>query len=90
MRKAGVSAPEKLLVLAHGIGMMPVEMPLNAPTMGTVGAAGFTLEENMVISVDCLYFGSKIGPCHMENVFIVGKDGCEPVYRTPLELMGPR
>jgi len=90
MRRAGVSAPEKLLVLAHGVGMMPVEMPLKGPHMGTVGAAGFTLEENMVISVDCLYFGSKIGPCHMENVFIVGKDGCEPVYRTPLELMGPR
>ncbi len=90
MRKAGVSAPEKLLVFAHGVGMMPVEMPLPSPSMGTVGAAGFELEENMVISVDCLYFGSQLGPCHMENVFIVGRNGCEPLYQTPLELMGPR
>ena len=44
----------------------------------------------MVVSVDCLFFGAKIGPCHMENVFIVHADGPEPLYQTPLELMGPR
>ncbi|HWJ05572.1 MAG TPA: M24 family metallopeptidase [Steroidobacteraceae bacterium] len=90
MRAKGIAAPEKLLVFAHGVGMMPVESPVPGPSMGTRGAAGFTLEENMVVSVDCLFFGARIGPCHMENVFIIHADGAEPLYRTPLELMGPR
>ena len=90
MRRHNVPAPEKLLVFAHGVGSMPVESPVPGPSMGTRGAAGFTLEENMVVSVDCLFFGAKIGPCHMENVFIVHADGPEPLYQTPLELMGPR
>jgi Xaa-Pro aminopeptidase len=90
MRDKGIAAPEKLLVFAHGVGMMPVESPVPGPSMGTTGAAGFTLEENMVVSVDCLFFGAKLGPCHMENVFIIQRDGPEPLYKTPLELMGPR
>jgi hypothetical protein len=44
----------------------------------------------MVVSVDCLFFGARPGPCHMENVFIIGKEGPESLYQTPLELMGPR
>lgn len=90
MRARGISAPEKMLVLAHGIGMMPIESPIPGPSMGVEGARGFVVEENMVISIDCLYFGAKLGPCHMENVFIVGPDGVDSVYKTPLELMGPR
>jgi Xaa-Pro dipeptidase len=90
MRQRGVPAPEKMLVFAHGVGMMPVESPVAGPSMGTAGARGFTLEENMVVSVDCLFFGARLGPCHMENVFVVGADGAESLYRTPLELMGPR
>jgi Xaa-Pro dipeptidase len=90
MRRHGVAAPEKLLVFAHGVGSMPVESPVPGPSMGTRGAAGFTLEENMVVSVDCLFFGAKLGPCHMENVFIIHADGPEPLYQTPLELLGPR
>ncbi len=83
-------AAEKMLAFAHGVGMMPVESPVAGPSMGTAGARGFTLEENMVVSVDCLFFGAKLGPCHMENVFIIGKDGPESLYQTPLELCGPR
>jgi hypothetical protein len=48
------------------------------------------LEADMVVSLDCLYFGSKYGPCHMENVFIINKRGAESTYETPLELLGPR
>jgi Xaa-Pro dipeptidase len=90
MRARGVRAPEKMLVFAHGVGMMPVESPVAGPSMGLAGARGFTLEENMVISVDCLFFGARPGPCHMENVFIIGPHGPESLYRTPLELLGPR
>ena len=90
MRARGIAAPEKMLVFAHGVGMMPVESPVAGPSMGTAGARGFLLEENMVVSVDCLFFGAKLGPCHMENVFIVRPEGPESLYRTPLELMGPR
>lgn len=90
LREQGVSAPEKLLVVTHGIGHMPLEMPLPFPAHGLAGARGFTLEENMVVSVDCLYFGSQYGPCHMEAVYIVERDRAVSTYRTPLELMGPR
>ena len=90
MRERGIAAAEKMLVFAHGVGMMPVESPVAAPSMGVAGARGFTLEENMVISVDCLFFGARLGPCHMENVFVIGREGPESLYKTPLELMGPR
>lgn len=86
----GVPVPDKLLVLAHGIGHMTLEFPFEFPAQGRAGAAGFELEENMVISLDCLYFGGELGPCHMENVYIIGNDGAECTYATPLELLGPR
>ena len=87
---AGISAPDRLLVMAHGIGLTPVEFPLPYPSLGRAGVAGFELEPNMVISLDCLYFGSEHGPCHMENVFIIDQVGATPLYETPLELLGPR
>jgi Xaa-Pro dipeptidase len=90
LRKHGVSAPEKLLIVTHGIGLMPLEMPLPFPAQGLAGARGFTLEKDMVVSVDCLYFGSEFGPCHMEAVYIVEDDRAVTTYKTPLELLGPR
>jgi Xaa-Pro aminopeptidase len=89
-RAAGVPSPEKLLTFAHGLGHTPVEMPVGFPSYGLRGARGFPIEENMVISLDCLYFGGRYGPCHMENVFVIERDGPVPTYDTPLELLGPR
>ena len=89
-KAAGVPAPEKLLTFAHGIGLTPVEMPVGFPSLGLRGAKGFVIEENMVISLDCLYFGGKYGPCHMENVYIIEKAGPVPTYRAPLEVFGSR
>jgi len=40
-----------------------------------------------VISIDCLYFGSRLGPSHMENVFIVSDTGAEPLYHSTLDLV---
>jgi Xaa-Pro aminopeptidase len=90
LRKHGVATPEKLIAVAHGVGHMPVEIPVPYPSLGIRGARGFELEEGMVISLDCLYFGAELGPCHMENVFIIDAGGAESTYATPLELMGPR
>jgi len=90
LRKQGVAAPEKLIAVAHGVGHMPVEIPVPYPALGLRGARGFALEEGMVISRDCLYFGAELGPCHMENVFIINAGGAESTYATPLEIMGPR
>jgi len=86
VRDAGLPAPEKLLVLAHGVGYMPFEMPSAFPAYGRPAGKGFQIEKNMVLSVDCLYFGAKDGPCHMENVFVVGDDGARSLYRTPMDL----
>jgi Xaa-Pro aminopeptidase len=89
-KAAGVPAPEKLLTFAHGIGLTPVEMPVGFPSLGHRGAQGFPIEEDMTISLDCLYFGGRYGPCHMENVYITGRGAPEPTYSAPLEIGGPR
>ncbi len=79
--------PEKLLVVAHSVGLVPLESPVRYPGTGMHGAKeGFTAEPGMVISIDCLYFGSRLGPSHMENVFIVTEDGAEALYHYPLDL----
>jgi len=79
--------PDKLLVVAHSVGLVPLESPVRYPGTGLHGAKeGFTVESGMVISIDCLYFGSGLGPSHMENVFIVTDTGSEPLYHFPLEL----
>ena len=79
--------PDKLLVVAHSVGLVPLESPVKYPGTGLHGAKeGFAVEDGMVISIDCLYFGSGLGPSHMENVFIVNESGAEPLYRFPLDL----
>ena len=79
--------PEKLLLVAHSIGHVPLESPVAYPGTGLHAARdGFTVQQNMVISIDCLYFGSRLGPSHMENVFIVTEDGSESLYQYPLDL----
>ena len=90
LRRAGVSAPQRLLLLAHSVGHVPFEMPQPYPAYGRPDEKGFLVEENMVLSVDCLYFGGSLGPCHMENVFIIRKDRAESLYSVPLEILGPR
>ena len=80
--------PEKLLVVAHSVGLVPLESPVRYPGTGLHGAKeGFVVESGMVISIDCLYFGSGLGPSHMENVFIVNETGAEPLYDFPLDLV---
>ena len=87
LKAHGVAAPEKLLVVAHGIGLMPLEIPLPYPAAGLAGVKqGFVMEEGMLISLDSLFFGAKLGPCHMENVYAITADGPEPMYAAPLEL----
>lgn len=88
LKSKGVAAPEKLLVVAHGIGLMPLEIPLAYPAAGLAGVKqGFVMEEDMLISLDSLFFGAKLGPCHMENVYAITASGAEPMYAAPLELI---
>jgi Xaa-Pro aminopeptidase len=82
-----LAPPEKLLVVAHSVGLVPLESPVRYPGTGLHGATeGFEVEAGMAISIDCLYFGSGLGPSHMENVFIVNESGAEALYQFPLEL----
>lgn len=83
-----LNAPEKLLIVAHSVGHVPLESPVPYPGTGWPAARdGFEVKAGMAISIDCLYFGSKLGPSHMENVFIVTDEGCESLYATPLDLI---
>lgn len=88
LRENGVASPEKLLVVAHGIGLMPLEIPLPYPSAGLAGVKqGFVMEEGMLISLDSLFFGTLHGPCHMENVYAITSGAPEPMYFAPLELI---
>ncbi|WP_136162245.1 M24 family metallopeptidase [Sphingomonas flavalba] len=88
LKDKGVAAPEKLLVVAHGIGLMPLEIPLPYPAAGLAGVKqGFVMEEDMLISLDSLFFGARLGPCHMENVYAITAGPPEPMYAAPLELI---
>ena len=79
---------EKLLAVAHSVGLVPLESPVRYPGTGLHGAKeGFVVQPGMVISIDCLYFGSGLGPSHMENVFIVSDTGAEPLYQSTLDLV---
>ena len=88
LKANGVATPEKLLVVAHGIGLMPLEIPLPFPAAGLAGVKqGFIFEEHMLISLDSLFFGARHGPCHMENVYAITSSVPEPMYAAPLELI---
>jgi Xaa-Pro dipeptidase len=88
LKAHAVATPEKLLVVAHGIGHMPLEIPLPYPSAGLAGVKqGFIIEEDMLISLDSLYFGAKLGPCHMENVYRITANGADCMYDYPLELI---
>ena len=83
-----LSAPSKLLVVAHSVGLLPLESPVRYPGTGWHAAKdGFTVKSGMIISIDCLYFGSKLGPSHIENVFVVTESGSYSIYATPLDLI---
>ncbi|MEQ9463171.1 MAG: M24 family metallopeptidase [Haliea sp.] len=83
-----LTVPEKLLMITHSIGRVPLESPVPFPSTGLRAATeGFEVKPSMVLSVDCLYFGSRYGPSHMENVFLIGEDRAESMYRYPLDLI---
>ena len=83
-----LDAPEKLQLIVHAIGLVPLESPSGFPTMGLRASRnGFEIQQNMVLSFDCLYFGSRLGPSHMENVFVIGPGAPQSLYAYPLELI---
>ena len=41
----------------------------------------------MILSFDCLYFGSKLGPSHMENVFVISENDSSSIYQYPIDLI---
>ena len=83
-----LDTPDKLLMIVHSIGHVPLESPKIFPSTGLDSALeGFEIKENMILSFDCLYFGSKLGPSHMENVFVISKNNSSSIYQYPLDLI---
>ena len=82
-----LDAPSKLLLIVHSIGAVPLESPVAFPSTGLAATEGFTIQPSMILSFDCLYFGSKLGPTHMENVFEITEDGAQSLYQYPLDLI---
>ena len=82
-----LDAPGKLLLIVHSIGAVPLESPVAFPSTGLAATKGFTIQPSMILSFDCLYFGSKLGPTHMENVFEITTNGAHSLYQYPLDLI---
>ena len=82
-----LDTPGKLLLIIHSIGAFPLENPMNFPATGLGATNGFVIEPSMILSFDCLYFGSKLGPTHMENVFEIAEHGAKSLYHYPLDLI---
>ena len=82
-----LDSPGKLLLIIHSIGAFPLENPVKFPSTGLAATNGFEIKESMVLSFDCLYFGSKLGPSHMENVFEITEHGAKTLYQYPLDLI---
>ena len=82
-----LDAPGKLLLIVHSIGAVPLESPVAFPSTGLAATEGFTIQPSMILSFDCLYFGSKLGPTHMENVFEITTNGAQSLYQYPLDLI---
>jgi hypothetical protein len=75
-------------MIVHSIGHVPLESPTAFPSTGLHAAVeGFEIKENMVLSFDCLYFGSRLGPSHMENVFTINEKASSSIYHYPLDLI---
>ena len=82
-----LDSPGKLLLIIHSIGAFPLENPVKFPSTGLGATKGFNIEKSMILSFDCLYFGSKLGPSHMENVFEITESGAKSLYQYPLDLI---
>ena len=82
-----LDTPGKLLLIIHSIGAFPLENPMKFPATGLGATNGFMIQPSMILSFDCLYFGSKLGPSHMENVFEITEHGAKSLYHYPLDLI---
>ncbi|MAA77526.1 MAG: hypothetical protein CML73_05790 [Rhodobiaceae bacterium] len=83
-----LDSPDKLLMIVHSIGHVPLESPKAFPSTGLDSALeGFEIKKNMILSFDCLYFGSKLGPSHMENVFVINENNSYSIYQYPIDLI---
>ena len=82
-----LDTPGKLLLIVHSIGAVPLESPVAFPSTGLAATEGFIIQPSMILSFDCLYFGSKLGPTHMENVFEITAEGAQSIYQYPLDLI---
>jgi Xaa-Pro aminopeptidase len=85
--RAGVEAARKNGIphyerhhIGHAIGCVCYDDPLIGPADQTV------LEEGMVINIETPYYALGFGGAHVENTFLITKNGCEPFQSLSLEL----
>jgi Xaa-Pro aminopeptidase len=67
-------------LLGHGIGVQPHEPPLLAESSSDL------LQEGDVVAVEPAVYQAELGGCRIENLYLIGPDGCEALGESPLEL----
>ena len=79
VRKNGIPHYERHHI-GHAIGCVCYDDPLIGPADQTV------LEEGMVINIETPYYALGFGGAHVENTFLITKNGCEAFQSLSLEL----
>lgn len=78
LRKAGVS--DNVTFGPHSVGLMHTDEP-GEVRGGFYGKNNLTLEENMILSVDCPSIDTGIGgSVHIEDLVVITRDGAEPIH----------
>lgn len=79
MEDSALPAWKKTIVATHGVGLDAVEWYAPYPAQIAVPRS-YTLEENVVLGMDVLYYGSRPGPFHFENQLLITADGPRSFY----------
>lgn len=75
VNETSIPTPAKTLPFFHSIGLDIIEQPNGYPSLGRVKS--WTLEENVVMNCELLYFGHSVAPYHIESTFLVTAGGAE-------------
>ncbi|WP_044562153.1 Xaa-Pro peptidase family protein [Azospirillum sp. B4] len=78
LRKSGVG--DLVTFGPHSVGLMHTDEP-GEVRGGFYGKNDLTLEENMILSVDCPSLDTGIGgSVHIEDLVVITRDGAEPIH----------
>lgn len=80
-----IPTPKKTVVFFHSIGLDIIELPSSYPAFGQL--KDFSLEKDMVVNFEYLYFGHSVAPFHLESSYLIAQDHAQCLHTLPHELL---